>query len=50
MHTIIERVVEEISFSASEQPPGTIVEIDGEYVRKRLNDMLSGTDLRKYIL
>lgn len=50
LHTIIERVVEEISFTASDQEPGTKIEINGEYVRKRLSDMLVGTDLRKYIL
>jgi ATP-dependent HslUV protease ATP-binding subunit HslU len=50
LHTIIERVVEEISFTAPEQPAGTKIEITGDYVRQRLNDMLSGTDLRKYIL
>lgn len=50
LHTVIERVVEEISFTAPEQAPGTKIEVTAEIVRQRLSDMVSTTNLRKYIL
>lgn len=48
LHTIIEKVVEDISFEA---PPrkGTII-IDAEYVRSRLDDIIKDEDLSRYIL
>lgn len=49
LHTVIERVVEEVSFEASERGGETIT-IDAEYVQKRVAGLLTATDLRKYIL
>jgi ATP-dependent HslUV protease ATP-binding subunit HslU len=49
LHTVIERVMEEISFDAPEKA-GEKVEITEEYVRKRVSDLMLTSDLRKYIL
>jgi ATP-dependent HslUV protease ATP-binding subunit HslU len=49
LHTVIERIVEEISFNAPDSA-GTTVSITGEYVRERVSEMMLQSDLRKYIL
>lgn len=49
LHTILERVVEEVSFQAPELVEKRVV-IDGEYVRGRLNEILQKEDLSKFIL
>jgi ATP-dependent HslUV protease ATP-binding subunit HslU len=49
LHTIMERVLDEISFSASEMKDKD-VKIDGEYVRKMLADIVKDQDLSRYIL
>jgi len=49
LHTILERVVEEISFQAPELPTKR-VRIDGTYVREKLTAILQKEDLSKYIL
>lgn len=49
LHTIMERVLEEISFRASELAGQTIT-ITAEYVRERLADILRSEDLSRYIL
>jgi len=49
LHTVIERVIEEVSFDASEKAGEKIV-ITEEYVKKRVGDLLANTDLKKYIL
>jgi len=48
LHTVLERVLEEISFDAPETT-GTVV-IDGAYVRRRLADVVENADLSGYIL
>jgi ATP-dependent HslUV protease ATP-binding subunit HslU len=48
LHTVLERVLEEISFDAPDKT-GTVV-IDGEYVRSRLADVVANADLSGYIL
>ena len=50
LHTVIERIVEEISFDAAEKEPGTKVIIDKELVQSKLSDAMAKTDLSKYIL
>ena len=40
LHTIIERVLEELSFDASEQPGGSSFTIDGPYVKRRLRGII----------
>ena len=49
LHTVIERIVEDISFDAPDQPGETIT-VDDSYVRERVSDMMLSSDLRKYIL
>ena len=49
LHTILERVLDEISFSASEKP-GEAFRIDGAYVRDKVAAMAGDKDLSKYIL
>jgi ATP-dependent HslUV protease ATP-binding subunit HslU len=48
LHTIMEKLLEEISFKAPEIP-GKIT-IDGKYVRKKLDKIIKNTDLSRYIL
>eukprot|EP00611_Tribonema_gayanum_P024061 TRINITY_DN5212_c0_g2_i1.p1 TRINITY_DN5212_c0_g2~~TRINITY_DN5212_c0_g2_i1.p1 ORF type:complete len:521 (+),score=171.69 TRINITY_DN5212_c0_g2_i1:132-1694(+) len=50
LHTVLERVVEEISFDAADSPPGTTITVTPELVRRRVSDMLIESDLSKYIL
>jgi ATP-dependent HslUV protease ATP-binding subunit HslU len=49
LHTILERLLDDVSFSAPEMP-GKDVDIDAQYVRDRLNPILSNEDLSRYIL
>ncbi|MBL8793585.1 MAG: ATP-dependent protease ATPase subunit HslU, partial [Planctomycetia bacterium] len=49
LHTILERVVEEISFEAPDLDKKQ-VQIDGNYVRGRLHEILQKEDLSKFIL
>jgi ATP-dependent HslUV protease ATP-binding subunit HslU len=49
LHTILERVVEEVSYDSPDAAAKHIV-IDGAYVRRRLSDVLENEDLSKFIL
>jgi ATP-dependent HslUV protease ATP-binding subunit HslU len=49
LHTIMERVLDEISFSASDRK-GEEIKVDAEYVRKMLVDIVKDQDLSRYIL
>jgi ATP-dependent HslUV protease ATP-binding subunit HslU len=49
LHTIMERVLDEISFSAPEMKEKDIT-IDADYVRKMLSDVVKDQDLSRYIL
>jgi len=49
LQTVIERVLDEISFSAPDRS-GERVTVDGEYVRTRVADLAKNTDLSRYIL
>ncbi|HEV7217506.1 MAG TPA: HslU--HslV peptidase ATPase subunit, partial [Terriglobales bacterium] len=49
LHTIMERVLDEISFEAPEKK-GEHVKIDSDYVRKTLADIVKDQDLSRYIL
>ena len=49
LQTIMERLVEEISFTA-EDAGGTTLEIDAAYVDSQLADVVGDTDLSKYVL
>ncbi|MDO5046190.1 HslU--HslV peptidase ATPase subunit [Campylobacter sp.] len=49
LHTVIERVIEDISFEASENS-GKSIEIDKALVEERLGDIIKDQDLARYIL
>jgi ATP-dependent HslUV protease ATP-binding subunit HslU len=49
LHTIMERVLDELSFEAPEKK-GQHVTVDAEYVRKMLTDIVKDQDLSRYIL
>jgi len=49
LHTIMERVLDELSFAAPEKK-GEQVTVDAEYVRKMLTDIVKDQDLSRYIL
>jgi ATP-dependent HslUV protease ATP-binding subunit HslU len=49
LHTIMERVLDEISFDAPEKK-GQQITVDGDYVRKMLTDIVKDQDLSRYIL
>ncbi len=49
LHTIMERVLDELSFDAPERK-GDHVVIDADYVRKMLTDIVKDQDLSRYIL
>ena len=49
LHTIIERVLDEISFTATDRSGEKIV-IDSDYVKKNLGQLVKDTDLSKFIL
>ena len=49
LHTIIEKVLDEISFTATDKGGETIV-IDKNYVTKNLGELVKDTDLSKFIL
>lgn len=49
LHTILEKVLEEVSFTASDTP-GTDITIDAKYVTDNLGDIAGNTDLSRYIL
>lgn len=49
LHTIMERLLEEISFEAPERTGDEII-IDAAYVSRRLDDFIKDEDLSRYIL
>ena len=49
LHTILERLLEEISFTASDRAGESIV-IDSAYVREQVADLARNADLSKFIL
>ena len=49
LHTIIERVLDEISFTATDRGGEKII-IDANYVKENLGDIVKDTDLSKFIL
>jgi len=49
LHTIIERVLDDISFTATDKSGEKII-INSEYVKKNLDELVKDTDLSKFIL
>lgn len=48
--TVIEKVLEQVSFDAPEMEPNTEVVIDAKVVKERISDLLGSEDIRKFIL
>ena len=49
LHTVMEHLLEELSFAGSEHPDKVVV-VNREYVNERLADVVDDTDLSRYIL
>jgi ATP-dependent HslUV protease ATP-binding subunit HslU len=49
LHTVLERLLDEVSFSATEMGPRDF-QVDGAYVRERLTSIVQDEDLSRYIL
>ena len=49
LHTVMERLLDEVSFDAAEMR-GRRVVVDAAMVRERLHDVVSDEDLSRYIL
>ncbi len=49
LQTIMERLVEDISFEAPDRA-GTVIEIDAAYVAERIGKMAADTDLSRFVL
>jgi ATP-dependent HslUV protease ATP-binding subunit HslU len=49
LHTVLERLLEDLSFSAPDRA-GEAVEVDAEMVREKLADLVGDRDLARYIL
>ena len=49
LHTVMERLLDEISFTATDQP-GATVTIDATYVAAQVGDLAKDTDLSRFIL
>jgi ATP-dependent HslUV protease ATP-binding subunit HslU len=49
LHTVLERLLEDISFDAPDHA-GQVIEVDDDEVRSRLGELVSDRDLARYIL
>ena len=49
LHTIIERVLDEISFTATDRA-GEKITVDSGYIKKNIGELVKDTDLSKFIL
>ncbi|MDR0648373.1 MAG: ATP-dependent protease ATPase subunit HslU [Synergistaceae bacterium] len=50
LHAMLEHLLEEVSFSASEPEQARVVKIDADVVRGRLESLVEDIDARKYLL
>ena len=49
LQTVMERVLDEISFAAPDRP-GETVAVDAAYVHKHIGDLAKNADLSRFIL
>jgi ATP-dependent HslUV protease ATP-binding subunit HslU len=49
LQTVMERVLDDISFSATDRA-GETIKIDGDFVRKNVGDLAKNADLSRFIL
>ncbi len=50
LHTVLERLLEEVSFTAADMVPGTVVAIDRAYVESHMSALARNLDLSRFIL
>lgn len=50
LHTVIERIMESISFEAAEMEDGSEIVVDKTLVKERLSEVMVSSDLSRYIL
>jgi ATP-dependent HslUV protease ATP-binding subunit HslU len=50
LNTVIEKIVDEISYNAADNEKGTEYIVDAKFVRSKVGDLLKTTDLGKFIL
>jgi ATP-dependent HslUV protease ATP-binding subunit HslU len=50
LHTVMERLLETVSYDATEQPDGSSIVIDAKYVDEHLGNLVKDEDLSRYIL
>ncbi|CAE7891630.1 hslU [Symbiodinium sp. KB8] len=50
LHTVLERIMEDISFNAPDLDKSQPVVVNAELVKEKLSGMLEKTDLKKFIL
>lgn len=50
LHTVIERMMEEISYDAAEMEEGEVITVTKKLVQDRLSDALVASDLSRFIL
>ena len=50
LQTVMEKLVEEISFTASDRSDAETITIDRDHVRRQVGDLIQGADLSKFIL
>eukprot|EP00529_Nitzschia_sp_RCC80_P011958 CAMPEP_0113516982 /NCGR_PEP_ID=MMETSP0014_2-20120614/41939_1 /TAXON_ID=2857 /ORGANISM="Nitzschia sp." /LENGTH=582 /DNA_ID=CAMNT_0000413995 /DNA_START=11 /DNA_END=1759 /DNA_ORIENTATION=- /assembly_acc=CAM_ASM_000159 len=50
LHTVLERIMETISFEAAEMDEGSVVTVNKQVVQDRLKDVTKKTDVSRYIL
>ena len=49
LHTVMETLLEEVSFAAPHME-GVTLAVDGDYVRRTLQDIVEDQDLSRYVL
>jgi ATP-dependent HslUV protease ATP-binding subunit HslU len=49
LQTVMERILDEISYTAPDQS-GNSIRIDGDYVRNKIGELAKNTDLSRFIL
>jgi ATP-dependent HslUV protease ATP-binding subunit HslU len=50
LHTVMERIMDELSFQAAEMEKGSLIKVDKALVEARLSEVVKKTDISKYIL
>ena len=50
LHTVMERLLESISFAASDTADGQAIVVDADYVNEHLGELVQNEDLSRYIL